>query len=70
MEVTHDSAKYHFDAVRHAPGAVPQATERLLGFGAAGVASFIPQIGWPYDQGTIDRLIGEVGPAIADATGR
>ena len=46
------------------------ATERLLEFAAAGVGSFSPQIGWPYDSETIERLIGEVGPAVATAIRR
>ena len=46
------------------------ATERLLEFAAAGVGSFSPQIGWPYDSETIERLIREVGPAVATAIRR
>ncbi len=42
-----------------------QATERLLEYAAAGVGSFSPQTGWPYDAETIERLIGEVKPALA-----
>ncbi len=44
-----------------------QAIERLLEFADAGVDSFSPQIGWPYDPETIERLIGEVRPGLAAA---
>jgi alkanesulfonate monooxygenase SsuD/methylene tetrahydromethanopterin reductase-like flavin-dependent oxidoreductase (luciferase family) len=40
------------------------AIERLTEFVAAGAHSFSPQIGWPYDRETIERLIGEVAPAV------
>ena len=40
------------------------ATDRLLEFIGAGAHSFSPQIGWPYDRETIERLIGEVAPAV------
>ena len=40
------------------------AADRLTEFVEAGVGSFSPQIGWPYDRETIERLIGEVRPAV------
>lgn len=39
-------------------------TDRLTEFVEAGAGSFSPQIGWPYDRETIQRLIGEVMPAV------
>ena len=44
-------------------------TDRLTEFVAAGVGSFSPQIGWPYDRETIERLVGEVKPAVDARTG-
>ena len=43
------------------PGA---CADRLVEFVEAGAHSFSPQIGWPYDRETIERLIGEVVPAV------
>jgi alkanesulfonate monooxygenase SsuD/methylene tetrahydromethanopterin reductase-like flavin-dependent oxidoreductase (luciferase family) len=40
------------------------AADRLVEFIEAGADSFSPQIGWPYDRETIERLIGEVKPAV------
>jgi hypothetical protein len=28
-----------------------------------------PQIGWPHDRGTLDRLVGEVKPIVDARTG-
>jgi alkanesulfonate monooxygenase SsuD/methylene tetrahydromethanopterin reductase-like flavin-dependent oxidoreductase (luciferase family) len=44
--------------------------DRLSEFIEAGAHSFSPQIGWPYDRETIERLIGEVKPAVEARTGR
>jgi alkanesulfonate monooxygenase SsuD/methylene tetrahydromethanopterin reductase-like flavin-dependent oxidoreductase (luciferase family) len=41
-----------------------RAADRLAEFVEAGAHSFSPQIGWPYDRETIERLIGEVVPAV------
>jgi hypothetical protein len=45
-----------------------QVAEALVGFRALGVQSFLPQLGWPYDQETIERLIGDVAPLVERAT--
>jgi hypothetical protein len=44
-------------------------TDRLSEFIEAGAHSFSPQIGWPYDRQTIERLVGEVKPAVESRTG-
>jgi alkanesulfonate monooxygenase SsuD/methylene tetrahydromethanopterin reductase-like flavin-dependent oxidoreductase (luciferase family) len=44
-----------------------QVAEALVGFGALGVRSFLPQLAWPYDQETVERLIGEVAPLVDGA---
>ena len=41
-----------------------RCADRLVEFIEAGAHSFSPQIGWPYDRETIERLIGEVAPAV------
>ena len=46
-----------------------RAADRLVEFIDAGAHSFSPQIGWPYDRETIERLIGEVVPAVEAAHG-
>ena len=43
------------------------AAEALVGFAALGVSSFLPQLAWPYDTETIERLIGEVAPLVASS---
>jgi alkanesulfonate monooxygenase SsuD/methylene tetrahydromethanopterin reductase-like flavin-dependent oxidoreductase (luciferase family) len=43
--------------------------DRLTEFVEAGAGSFSPQIGWPYDVETIERLIGEVKPVVDARTG-
>jgi alkanesulfonate monooxygenase SsuD/methylene tetrahydromethanopterin reductase-like flavin-dependent oxidoreductase (luciferase family) len=43
--------------------------DRLTEFVEAGVGSFSPQIGWPYDRETMERLIGEVKPVVDARTG-
>ena len=54
--------------IEHAYGATPdQVAEALVGFGALGVRSFLPQLAWPYDQETVERLIGEVAPLVDGA---
>jgi alkanesulfonate monooxygenase SsuD/methylene tetrahydromethanopterin reductase-like flavin-dependent oxidoreductase (luciferase family) len=45
------------------------AVDRLTEFIEAGAHSFSPQIGWPYDRETIERLVGEVRPAVEARTG-
>jgi alkanesulfonate monooxygenase SsuD/methylene tetrahydromethanopterin reductase-like flavin-dependent oxidoreductase (luciferase family) len=45
-----------------------RAADRLVEFIEAGADSFSPQIGWPYDRETIERLIGEVVPAVEART--
>ena len=45
-----------------------QVAEALIGFRALGVQSFLPQLAWPFDQETIDRLIGDVAPLVDQAT--
>ena len=45
-----------------------QVAAALVGFRALGVQSFLPQLGWPYDQETIERLTGEVAPLVEQAT--
>jgi len=45
------------------------AVDRLTEFLEAGAHSFSPQIGWPYDRETIERLISEVKPAVEARTG-
>ena len=45
-----------------------RAADRLVEFIEAGAHSFSPQIGWPYDRETIERLIGEVVPAVEART--
>jgi alkanesulfonate monooxygenase SsuD/methylene tetrahydromethanopterin reductase-like flavin-dependent oxidoreductase (luciferase family) len=47
-----------------------RAADRLLEFIAAGADSFSPQIGWPYDRETIERLVGEVVPAVEAGVAR
>jgi alkanesulfonate monooxygenase SsuD/methylene tetrahydromethanopterin reductase-like flavin-dependent oxidoreductase (luciferase family) len=42
--------------------------DRLSEFIEAGADSFSPQIGWPYDRETIERLVGEVKPAVEART--
>ena len=37
-----------------------QVADWLTPFVEAGAGSFSPQIGWPYDRETIERLVGEV----------
>jgi alkanesulfonate monooxygenase SsuD/methylene tetrahydromethanopterin reductase-like flavin-dependent oxidoreductase (luciferase family) len=46
-----------------------RAATRLSEFIEAGAHSFSPQIGWPYDRETIERLAGEVRPAVEARTG-
>ena len=41
-----------------------QVADLLTPFVELGAGSFGPQIGWPYDHETIERLIGEVVPAV------
>lgn len=46
-----------------------RAIDRLSEFIDAGVDSFSPQIGWPYDRETIERLVSEVKPGVEARTG-
>ena len=50
-------------------GTPQQVADWLTPFVEAGVGSFSPQIGWPYDRETIERLIGEVKPIVDARTG-
>jgi alkanesulfonate monooxygenase SsuD/methylene tetrahydromethanopterin reductase-like flavin-dependent oxidoreductase (luciferase family) len=50
-------------------GTPHQVADWLAQFVEAGVGSFSPQIGWPYDRQTIERLIGEVRPIVEARTG-
>lgn len=45
-------------------GTPQQVADWLTPFVEAGVGSFSPQIGWPYDRETIERLAGEVRPLV------
>jgi alkanesulfonate monooxygenase SsuD/methylene tetrahydromethanopterin reductase-like flavin-dependent oxidoreductase (luciferase family) len=45
-----------------------RVVDRLSEFIEAGADSFSPQIGWPYDRETIERLVGEVKPAVEART--
>jgi alkanesulfonate monooxygenase SsuD/methylene tetrahydromethanopterin reductase-like flavin-dependent oxidoreductase (luciferase family) len=46
-----------------------QVADWLTPFVEAGAGSFAPQIGWPYDHETIERLIGEVKPIVDSRMG-
>ncbi|HEV8489822.1 MAG TPA: LLM class flavin-dependent oxidoreductase [Candidatus Limnocylindrales bacterium] len=50
-------------------GTPQQVADWLTPFVEAGAGSFSPQIGWPYDHETIERLIGEVKPLVDARTG-
>ena len=50
-------------------GTPQQVADWLTPFVEAGAGSFSPQIGWPYDRETIERLIGEVKPLVDKRTG-
>jgi alkanesulfonate monooxygenase SsuD/methylene tetrahydromethanopterin reductase-like flavin-dependent oxidoreductase (luciferase family) len=41
-----------------------RVADALLAFQAAGVNSFTPQIGWPYDRETLDAVIGPVAERV------
>ena len=41
-----------------------RTAERLLEYKAIGVHTFIPEIPAPYDEETLERLIGEVKPIV------
>jgi alkanesulfonate monooxygenase SsuD/methylene tetrahydromethanopterin reductase-like flavin-dependent oxidoreductase (luciferase family) len=45
-------------------GTPQQVADWLTPFVEAGAGSFAPQIGWPYDHETIERLIAEVKPIV------
>lgn len=45
-------------------GSPAQIAERLLEYRAIGVHTFIPEIPAPYDDETLQRLIGEVKPLV------
>jgi alkanesulfonate monooxygenase SsuD/methylene tetrahydromethanopterin reductase-like flavin-dependent oxidoreductase (luciferase family) len=59
------------DSVREVlwAGTPEQVANWLTPFVEAGAGSFSPQIGWPYDRETIERLIGEVKPMVDARTG-
>ena len=50
-------------------GTPQQVADWLTPYVEAGAGSFSPQIGWPYDRETIERLIGEVKPLVDTRTG-
>lgn len=50
-------------------GTPRQVADWLTPYVQAGAGSFSPQIGWPYDHETIERLIGEVKPLVDARTG-
>jgi alkanesulfonate monooxygenase SsuD/methylene tetrahydromethanopterin reductase-like flavin-dependent oxidoreductase (luciferase family) len=50
-------------------GTPRQVVDWLTPFVEAGAGSFSPQIGWPYDRETIERLAGEVKPLVDARTG-
>lgn len=50
-------------------GTPQQVADWLTPLVEAGAGSFSPQIGWPYDRETIERLIGEVKPLVDARTG-
>ena len=45
-------------------GTPQQVADWLTPFVELGAGSFSPQIGWPYDRETVERLIGEVKPIV------
>ena len=50
-------------------GTPQQVADWLTPFVETGAGSFSPQIGWPYDHETIERLVGEVKPIVDARTG-
>lgn len=50
-------------------GTPQQVADWLTPFVEAGAGSFSPQIGWPYDHETIERLVSEVKPLVDARTG-
>ena len=50
-------------------GTPQQVADWLTPFVEAGVGSFSPQIGWPYDRDTLELLMGEVKPLVESRTG-
>jgi len=50
-------------------GTPGQVADWLTPYVEAGAGSFSPQIGWPYDRETIERLVGEVKPLLDARTG-
>ncbi len=50
-------------------GTPQQVADWLTPFVEAGAGSFSPQIGWPYDHETIERLVSEVKPLVDGRTG-
>lgn len=50
-------------------GTPQRVADWLTPYVEAGAGSFSPQIGWPYDHETIERLVGEVKPLVDARTG-
>ena len=50
-------------------GTPQQVADWLTPYVEAGAGSFSPQIGWPHDRETIERLVGEVKPLVDTRTG-
>ena len=50
-------------------GTPGQVADWLTPYVEAGAGSFSPQIGWPHDRETIERLVGEVKPLVDARTG-
>lgn len=50
-------------------GTPQQVADWLTPFVEAGAGSFSPQIGWPHDRETLERLVGEVKPIVDLRTG-
>jgi alkanesulfonate monooxygenase SsuD/methylene tetrahydromethanopterin reductase-like flavin-dependent oxidoreductase (luciferase family) len=46
-----------------------QVADWVTPYVEAGAGSFCPQIGWPHDRETIERLVGEVKPIVDARTG-
>src|SRR5262249_20926578 len=46
-----------------------RVADALIAFEEAGVDAFTPQIGWPYDRGTLEAVIGPVAERVTAARG-
>ena len=50
-------------------GTPQQVADWITPYVEAGAGSFCPQIGWPHDRETLERLVGEVKPLVDARTG-